>query len=141
MSGIALENRGESLSIRVPMKMKTRGGRKEIIVPEGLSDSTVPGRTVYQKALVIACARGHRWKEMLDSGQYASLHELAESVGVDPAYASRLLRFTLLAPDIVEAMLDGREPSGFSVNKLTRAVPALWEKQRKEYGFTESLRR
>lgn len=99
MSGITLENRGESLSIRVPMKMKKRGGRKEIIVPEGLPGYVAPERTAYQHALVIACARGHRWKEMLDSGQYGSLHELAESVGVDPAYASRLLRFTLLAPD------------------------------------------
>lgn len=134
---IRVENIGGNLSIRIPMKMKKRGGRKEIIVPDGLRDYATPGRTLYQQSLVIACARGHRWKEMLNSGQYGSLHELAESVGVDQSYASRLLRFTLLAPDIVEAILDGREPSGFSVHQFARAVPEAWDEQREKYGFIE----
>ena len=117
------------------MKMKMRGGRKEVIVSEGLQNYAAPGRTVYQHALVIACARGHRWKEMLNSGKYGSLRELAESVGVDQSYASRLLRFTLLAPDIVEAILEGNEPSGFAVHQFARSVPEIWEEQREMWGF------
>lgn len=48
---------------------------------------------------------------------------------------SRLLRFTILAPDIIEAVLDGREPEGFCQNKLTGAIPADWEEQRRKWGF------
>lgn len=136
---IRVDNIGGNLSIRIPMRMKMRGGRKEVIVPEGLRDYATPGRTVYQQALVVAMARAHRWKEMLNSGQYDSLTELAEEVGVHPSYAARLLRFTLLAPDIVEAILEGTEPSGFSVNKLARAVPEIWEEQREMWGFGSHL--
>lgn len=60
---------------------------------------------------------------------------LIHTPGVDRSYASRLLRFTLLAPDIVEAILDGREPSGFSVTQFARAVPEIWDEQREKYGF------
>ena len=84
---------------------------------------------------MIACVRGHRQKEMLISEKYKSLRELAESVGVDQSYASRLLRFTLLAPDIVEAIIEGREPSGFALHRFANAVPEIWEEQREMLGF------
>lgn len=135
MSGITLENRGESLSIRVPMKMKKRGGRKEIVAPESLAGPIGPSRRPYQEALVIAMARGHRWQELLESGEYSSITEMAEAFGLCSSYTSRLMRFALLAPDIIEAILAGNEPSGFSIHKLLGAIPAGWEKQREKYGF------
>jgi hypothetical protein len=75
-----------------------------------------------------------RWQEMLDAGEFASVTDLAERPNVDRSYASRILRLNLLAPDIVEAILAGREPSGLSLAKLTQTLPVLWHKQREMFG-------
>ena len=128
-----LENEG-NIQIHIPMKIKKRGGRKEIIVPQSL-ESVMPSRPVYQEALVVAIARAHRWKEMLESGRYGSITELAFALGIDRSYMCRLLKFTLLAPDIVVAVIDGSEPSSFVINKLISSIPDNWEEQRRKYGF------
>lgn len=72
-------------------------------------------------ALVLAVVRGHRWKELLESGRYPSISALAERLGVNASYVGRHLNLTLLAPDIVEAILGGTEPDGLSLEKLYRA--------------------
>jgi hypothetical protein len=138
-SDIAFESKGDSVCVRIPMKIKKRGGRKEIIAPEGLRKFASPGRTNYQDALVITLARAYRLNDLLESGKYDSVNELADAVGMHRSYAARLLRFTLLAPDIIEAILKGQEPSGFSINKLTTAIPVTWEEQREKYGFAGNL--
>ena len=135
-TGISLSENEGDIQIHIPMKIKRRGGRKEIIVPQSL-ESVMPSRPVYQEALVIALARAHRWKELLESGKYGSITELASTLGIDRSYMSRLLKFTLLAPDIVEAILDGREPSGFAINQLVGAIPMDWEEQRYLFGFPD----
>lgn len=134
MTSVSLTDDGDGIQIRIPMKMKKRGGRKEIIVPDGL-EQAVPQPPDYQKAFVVALARAHRWLELLESGKYRSINEMAQTFGVSNAYMRRLLRFTLLAPDIVAAILNGNEPDGFSQNKLVGAIPALWEEQWCKLGF------
>ena len=79
---------------------------------------------------VIALARAWKWQEELESGEYASLEELAHSKGVDRSYAGRLLTLTLLAPAIVEALLAGHEREGLSLRQLRRGIPLSWEEQR-----------
>ncbi len=116
------------------MKFKKRGGRKEIIVPEGLSGPR-PSKSRAQEPLLTALARAFHWQELIDSGQYATITNLAEALGVDRGYVSRMLRLTLLAPDIVDALVRGEEPSGLSLEKLTKKVPPPWETQRKQLGF------
>ena len=64
--------------------------------------------------MVKALARAFRWRKMLDTGVHATLEDLARAKGVAPSYVSRILRLTLLAPEIVEAILDGRQPGGCS---------------------------
>jgi len=59
--------------------------------------------------LVKALARAFRWKRMLESGEFATIVELAERERIAPPYMTRVLRLTLLAPDIVEAILDGKQ--------------------------------
>ena len=121
---------GEQLVVSVPLAMKRRGGRKEIITPGGQTpESRLQSRTNTFLALTIA--RAHRWRELLEQGRYGSIRELALALGVDNSYVARLLRLTLLAPDIVEAILEGTEPSGISLGKLYRA-PMEWERQRQE---------
>jgi hypothetical protein len=78
---------------------------------------------------VMAIARAHRWKALLESGQFRSIEALAAAGKRDSSYIGRILRLTLLAPDIVQAMIDGREPSGLSLERLTKPVPLEWTEQ------------
>jgi hypothetical protein len=94
----------ETVTLHVPFRVVKRGGRKEMQLPEG---ATQPRRT--DNTLVKALARAFRWKRMLESGEFATIAELAEREGIAPSYMTRVLRLTLLAPDIVEAILDGKQ--------------------------------
>lgn len=132
MNGISLIEDAGGISVRIPMKMKRRGGRKKITVPTGLDGVIEAGR---DNAFAIAIARAYCWLEMLESGKYGSIREMADALDVCATYMLRLLRFTLLAPDIVEAILDGNEPDDFSQNKLTGTIPANWQEQREKWGF------
>jgi hypothetical protein len=105
-----------------------RGGRKEVITPGG-GTQVVPARPRTNASLALTLARAHRWRDLLEAGRYGSIRELALELGVDCSYVARLLRLTLLAPDLVEAILGGTEPSGLSLETLFRA-PADWEEQR-----------
>jgi hypothetical protein len=131
---ITVRRDGETIRIHIPMKFKRRGGRKEIIVPENLP-AHPPGRTAYQRPLVVALVRAHQWKRLLEEGRIPSISVLAKRLKVDRAYVSRLLHLALLAPDIVEAILGGKEPSGLSLARLNKAFPLEWEKQRRDLGF------
>lgn len=133
MNGISLIKNPGRVTVRISMKMKKRGGRKEITVPMGLDGVLNENRR--DDAFVIALARAYCWLEILESGKYRSIREMAEALGVCVTYMMRLLRFTLLAPDIVEAIIDGNEPDGFSQNKLVGAIPADWQEQRKKWTF------
>jgi hypothetical protein len=119
-----------SITVRVPIAIRRRGGRKVIITPDGV---TVPGATVPTRvdpALVKALARAHRWMRLIESGRYRSLRELSAAEGVDRGYVARMLRLTLLAPDIVEAVLDGRQPARLGPSTLMQPSPVLWSEQR-----------
>jgi len=79
------------------------------------------------------------WRDLLESGKVKSIAEIARANKVDGSYVSRMLDLTLLAPDIIEAILDGKEPSGLSLTKLTKKrIPPLWEEQRLVYGFNSA---
>jgi ParB-like chromosome segregation protein Spo0J len=125
---------GEYIVVSVPLAMKRRGGRREVIVPGG-AGSGAHAQPRIDAPLALTIARAHRWRELLEEGRYASVRELALVLGVDNSYLARLLRLTLLAPDIVEAVLEGTEPSGLSLDKLYRA-PMDWESQRRKLGLT-----
>ena len=120
------------LRIRVPMSLKRRGGRKEIVVSQGLPRRRGSAPRAYS-ALVLAVIRGHRWKELLESSRYPSIDALAARMGVDSSYVGRHLNLTLLAPDILEAILMGREPDGLTLETLYR-LPVGWEEQRRVHG-------
>ena len=66
-------------------------------------------------------------------GKYRTAGELAEAEGLTRSFLNRLLRLTLLAPEIVEAILEGRQPKAVQIEELTDAIPSEWEKQRKAH--------
>lgn len=112
--------------LRVPLELRKRGGRKQIIVPDPHAPPHPP--------LVLALARAHHWLDLLEQGRYATVTDLARALGVDRAYVNRHLRLTCLAPDIVERILAGDEPSGLSLRKLDQPLPSLWTEQRDHLG-------
>jgi hypothetical protein len=100
----------DTLTIRIPIRLQRRGGRKLIMTPEGVAaPARKPSR---DETLVRALIRAHRWRRKIESGHAESITDLAEQEGVTDAYVCRLLPLTCLAPDIVEAILDGRQPKG-----------------------------
>ena len=120
---------GSTITVHIPMTWKRRGGRKVIIAPDG-SYAWVPPKPRPDNTLIRGLARAHRWKRMLEERKYRSAGELAEAEGVTRSFVNRLLRLTLLAPDIVEAILEGRQPKAMQLEDVTRAMPSEWEAQR-----------
>ena len=80
-------------------------------------------------AMVKALARAFRWRKMLDTGVYSTIEDLARAKGVNATYVSRVLRLTLLAPEIVEAIIDGRQAEGLRLDELLEGFPLEWEAQ------------
>ena len=119
----------ETVTLHIPFRIVKRGGRKEMRLPEGV---TQPRRT--DNTLVKALARAFRWKRMLDSGEFATIAELAEREGIAPSYMTRVLRLTLLAPDIVEAILDGRQGPEVTLAQVLEPLPAVWRGQNETLG-------
>jgi hypothetical protein len=119
----------ETLTIRIPMRLQRRGGRKLIITPDG---AAVPQRRpARDETLIRALVRAHRWRRKIESGRAKSITDLAEQEGFTDAYVCRLLPLTCLAPDIVEAILDGRQPKGLRLAELLGNGPLAWEEQRR----------
>ncbi len=114
------------MDIRVPMEFKTRGGRKEIILPPGAATTADVGP---RSPLVVALARAYRWQRMIDSGEVPGMEAIAERHGVNRTYVARMLQLTALAPEFVQAVLAGTEPSGMSLVKLRHGVPVNWDEQ------------
>ncbi|MCE5322419.1 hypothetical protein LLG46_03770 [bacterium] len=133
---IGLTNNEDGVCVHVPMTLKRRSGRKEVIIPDGLEHSMESGPD-YHEALVIAISRAHRWKRLLDEGRYASIIEMAQALKINRYYMARLLRLTLLSPDIVEAILEGQEPEGLSLEQLRKPMPMLWNEQWESCKFGE----
>jgi hypothetical protein len=126
----------ETLTICIPMRLQRRGGRKLIMAPEGAAMPTPKPRR--DETLVKALVRAHRWRRRVESGQAKSITDLAEQEGVTAAYVCRLLPLTCLAPDIVEAVLDGRQPKGLRLAELLRNGRMVWEEQRLSWFFRQS---
>lgn len=97
----------DTMTVRVPIALGKRRGRKRVLAPDGTELVRPPAPSI-DSALVEAVARAFRWQRMLESGAYGTLRELATAERINPSYVSRFLRLTLLAPEVVEAILDGR---------------------------------
>ena len=115
-----------AITIHIPMTFRKRGGRKLVVTPDGAEWAPRPR---VDNAMVKALARAFRWRKMLDEGVHATIEDLAKAKGVAPSYVSRVLRLTLLAPEIVEAILDGRQPAAMQPDDLLAGFPLEWEGQ------------
>ena len=122
---------GRILTIHVPMRFRKHGGRKVIIAPEDTANWP-PKRSNRDQTLIRALARAHRWRKMLETGEYATITDMAKAEKTGVSYFSRVLRLTLLAPDIKIIILDGKQPEGLKLADLMNPFPLEWERQREK---------
>ncbi|HEY8613958.1 MAG TPA: hypothetical protein VIL69_22080 [Roseomonas sp.] len=121
-----------SLTVQVPLSIRRRVGRKTVVTPEAKASAAMPAPAIPTRAdpaLLKALARAFRYQRMLDEGQYASITEMAEAEKLDRGYMGRLLQLTLLAPDIVQAILDGRPVPELGLPTLLHPLPLEWSEQ------------
>ncbi len=120
-----------SVTVVVPMTIRRRGGRKQIIGPDGapVRAGDDAAETRGDPALVKALARAFRWRRMLEEGRYASIRDLAAKEGVDRSYVGRVLNLTLLAPDMVEAILSGGAAGSVQATTELDSLQMQWVEQ------------
>lgn len=114
----------ETVTLHVPFRVVKRGGRKEMQLPDGASSQRKMDNT-----LVKALARAFRWKQLLESGDFATIAELAEREGIAPSYMTRVMRLTLLAPDIVESIVEAQQPPDAKLADFLAPFPVEWVAQ------------
>jgi hypothetical protein len=119
-----VEADGETITVHIPLTFRKRGGRKLVVT---LDEAPWAPRPRVDNAMAKALARAFRWRKLLDEGVHGTLEDLARAKGVAPSYVSRVLRLTLLAPEIVEAILDGRQPAAMQLDDLLEGFPLEWE--------------
>jgi hypothetical protein len=118
-----------AFTVRVPISIRRRGGRKLVLAPDGAEVTAAPITRHVDNAMVKAIARAIRWRDMLESGEYATIREIANAEKINETYVGRVLRLTLLAPDMVAAILNGRQPTGLQLDRLMRRFPVIWSEQ------------
>ena len=131
---ISLDKSSGMMVVTIPVSFAQRGGRKQIVVPAGAED-WLPRSTAPSNAIVAAMVKAHHWRALLEDGEFASAAELAKDSKVNESYLCRVLRLTLLAPDIVKAILDGRQPSTMELKDLLKPFPIEWRSQKNLWGF------
>ena len=132
---INLSRDGKLIQIFIPAQLGRHSGRKTILSPTG--QPVNPDRnTEADVTLINALVRAHRWNRWLVKGKYGSVKEIAADEGISsPSYASRILRLTLLAPDIQEAILESTHPATLTLADFMDPFTQVWELQRKQFGF------
>ena len=123
----------QTVTVTVPFAIRKRGGRKLVITPDGTTTAPAP-RARVDSALLKALARGFRWRKLLETGDYATIEEIADAENINPSYVSRVLRMTLLAPEIVETILAGKQPEGLTMARAMQPFPLDWERQKANIG-------
>ena len=124
---------GETLTVQIPLRLRRRGGRKLMVVPEGATP-WAPQQERVDNVMVKAIARAFRWHRLLEIGVHATVEKIAAVEKVNSSYVGRVLRLSLLAPDIVEMIVDGRQSASLQLDRLLRPFPIGWEQQRREFG-------
>lgn len=126
---------GRSITVRMPISIRRRGGRKLVLAPEGTNVTTAPIRRHTDDAMIKAVARAFRWREMLETGKYSTVREIAAAEKINESYVGRVLRLTLLAPQFIETILNGQHSPDLQLDDLMKPFPVQWERQQELFRF------
>lgn len=132
---INLNREGDLIQIFIPAQLGRHAGRKTILSPTG--QPVNPDRNEEADVTLLnALIKAHRWNRWLIKGKYNSVNKIAADEGIrSPSYASRILRLTLLAPDIQEMIINSTHPATLTLADFMNPFPQLWELQRKQFEF------
>ena len=111
-------------TVQIPIRLRRRSGRQQLRSGKVSEVGAQTQLTAMQQAL----ARGYRWREMLDTGEVASMKEIAANESTDHSYVARMINLTLLAPEIIEAILDDTLPD-IRLTALAVSPPLMWRDQ------------
>lgn len=131
-----IQKDGRTITVRVPIAIRKRGGRKVVLAPDGTQQDAI--KLMCQQpdnAMVKAIARAFRWREMLENGIHATVKDISDTEKINESYVSRVLRLTLLAPDIIEMIVEGRQPPTTTLAILMRQLPVRWDEQHSYAAF------
>jgi hypothetical protein len=120
---------GRTVTVRVPISIRRRGGRKLVLAPDGGNLKKAPVCRRIDNAMVKAVARAFRWREMLEDGTYGTIREIAAAEKINESYVGRLLRLTLLDPGVVEAIIRGTQSPEVTLPILMHPFPVVWCEQ------------
>ena len=120
---------GKTMAVSIPMSFTVRGERKLVVFLDG-SDWEKPRHRI-DNTMVKALGRAFRWQRLLESGQYVTTKEIAKAENINTSYISRILRLTLLYAEIVEVILDGRQPTAMTLKRFQKGFPVCWVAQHK----------
>src|ERR1700716_4559317 len=123
-----LSKDGRTITVRIPITLRHQGGRKQVVTPAGAAP-WIPSPPRVDNTVVKAIVRAFRWRDMLESGDYATVRDLARAEAINESYLGRVLRLTLLAPNIIEAILEGRQPANLELDDLLQQFPIGWGRQ------------
>ena len=123
-----LSKDGRTITVHIPITLRHQGGCKQVVAPAGATP-WIPTPPRIDNTLVKAMVRAHRWRDMLESGDYATVRDLAKAEAINESYLGRVLRLTLLAPKIIEAILEGKQPATLELDDLMQLFPVEWDKQ------------
>jgi hypothetical protein len=124
---------GRTVTVRIPLSIRRRGGRKLVLAPDGTSYTGAAPHRRIDNAMVKAIARAFRWREQLENGTHATIAEIAAAEKINESYVGRVIRLTLLAPDIVEEILGGRQSAEITLATVMRPFPVGWRVQGKSF--------
>jgi hypothetical protein len=129
-----LSEDGRTVTVRVPISIRRRGGRKLLLAPDGTNVTRTPICRHIDNAMVKAIARAFRWREMLENGTHATIAEIAAAENINESYVGRVLRLTLLAPNIVASIMGGQHIAGITLAAILQPFPVLWNEQAENFG-------
>jgi hypothetical protein len=119
---------GRTITVHIPITVRHQGGRKRVVTPPGAAP-WIPTPPRVDNTIVKAVVRAHRWRDLLESGRYATVRDLAKAEKINESYLGRVLRLTLLSPSNTEAILEGRQPARLELEDLLKQFPIEWDRQ------------
>lgn len=126
-----------TISIFIPMKIKKRGGNVATIITPANKQLRQSETSNYDFRLINALAKAYKLQKKMINNSTFTVASLAAKEGLTRSYLGRILRLNLLAPDIIETILAGKQPRELRlIDFLRQEIPFLWEEQREKFGFT-----
>jgi site-specific DNA recombinase len=119
---------GQPIALTIAMALKRCGGEMRLIIPGW---AAVDQRRQPVSSLIKAVSRASDWVRRMESGECKHQRALAEPTGLEPRYINSILRVAFLAPEITEAIIDGRQPPDLTLGSLTDVLPVSWQQQKK----------